>query len=242
MSEGAAAKKAAFLGALVVSFKEKIHTDLLVHPGADHHHHHHHALPIPTHKALLVTNSYTCIIQSLLFLNIHSFIIYSQSSRSKVFRNMLDSDECKASAEDSITLPDLNYDELNSLLEFLYSGNLLAPYNQYRALYLAADKYDIPYLQDVCRDHFIASLTSRNVLDVLELASIPSDTILKSAAINHVVKHMEEVVVPMKYETFVQRNPSLGVEITRAYLRETKALAKDNNRSTASIRPHSRMY
>lgn len=165
----------------------------------------------------------------------------SQSSRSKVFRNMLDSDECKASAEESITLPDLNHDELHSLLEFLYSGNLIAPYNQYRALYLAADKYDIAYLQDVCRDHFIASLTSRNVLDILELASIPSDTILKAAAINHVVKHMEDVVVPMKYETFVQRNPNLGVEITRAYLREIKALTKDS-RTASCNRPHSRMY
>ncbi|KAF8113012.1 hypothetical protein N665_0058s0109 [Sinapis alba] len=212
MSEAAAAQKAAFLGGLVVSFKEQMHTDVLVLPGGDQC-----SPPIPSHKSLL-------------------------SARSKIFRNMLDSDECKASAEESITLPDLNHDELKSLLEFLYSGNLLAPYNQYRALYLAADKYDIAYLQDVCRDHFIASLTSRNVLDILELASIPSDTILKTAAINHVVKHMEEVVVPMKYESFVQRNPNLGVEITRAFLREIKALTKDNRSPSASNRPHPRMY
>ncbi|CAH8250814.1 unnamed protein product [Arabidopsis lyrata] len=141
---------------------------------------------------------------------------------------MLDSDECKTSSEESITLPDLSHDEFKSLLEFLYTGNLKAPYNQYRSLYLAADKYDISYLLDVCRNHFIASLSSRNVLDILELASIPCDTILKDAAINHIVKHMEEVVVPMKYETFVQRNPDLSVEITRAYLRETKAKAKDH--------------
>ncbi|KAL0812236.1 hypothetical protein Bca101_068679 [Brassica carinata] len=158
MSE-AAAQKTAFLAGLVVSFKEQMHTDVLVHPGDQS--------PPPSQP--------------------------TRPSSSKVFRNMLDSDECKASAEESITLPDLNHEELHSLLEFLYCGNLIAPYNQYRALYLAADKYDIAYLQDVCRDHFIAS---RNVLDILELASIPSDTILKAAAINHVVKHMEDVVVP----------------------------------------------
>lgn len=140
---------------------------------------------------------------------------------------MLDSDECKASPKESITLPDLTHDQLKSFLEFLYSGNLKAPYNQYRALYLAADKYDILYLQDICRNHFIAYLSSRNVLDTLELANIPCDTILKDAAINLIVKNMEEVVVPMKYETFVQRNPDLSVEITRAYLRETKAKNKD---------------
>uniref|UniRef100_A0A1J3FYM3 BTB/POZ domain-containing protein n=1 Tax=Noccaea caerulescens TaxID=107243 RepID=A0A1J3FYM3_NOCCA len=187
----AEAEKAAFLGGLVVTLKEKMHTDVLVKPGDE-------GPPIPTHKAVL-------------------------AARSKVFRNMLDSDECKTSTEESITLPDLSHEELKSLLEFLYSGNLKAPYSQYRALYLAADKYDILYLQDVCRNHFIATLSSRNVLDILELASIPSDTILKEAAVDHVVKHMEEVVVPMKYETFVQRNPDLSVEITRAFLRETKA-------------------
>uniref|UniRef100_M4EWR1 BTB domain-containing protein n=1 Tax=Brassica campestris TaxID=3711 RepID=M4EWR1_BRACM len=209
-----------------------MHTDVLVHPGDQ-------SPPIPTHKAILVTSlSLLNMIQSALL----TFIIYWQSARSKVFRNMLDSDECKASAEESITLPDLNHDELHSLLEFLYSGNLIAPYNHYRALYLAADKYDIAYLQDVCRDHFIASLTSRNVLDILELASIPSDTILKAAAINLVVKHMEDVVVPMKYETFVQRNPNLGVEITRAFLREIKAQSKDSRSASCNHRPHSRIY
>ncbi|EOA36735.1 hypothetical protein CARUB_v10012544mg [Capsella rubella] len=191
-----AAEKAAFLGGLVVTFKEQMHTDVLVNPGDQ-------GSPLPAHKAVL-------------------------AARSKVFRNMLDSDECKTSAEESITLPDLTHDELKSLLEFLYSGNLKAPYSQYRALYLAADKYDISYLQEVCRNHFIASLSSRNVLDTLELASVPCDTLLKEAAINHIVKHMEEVVVPMKYETFVQRNPDLSVEITRAYLRETKAKLKDH--------------
>ncbi|CAH8385449.1 unnamed protein product [Eruca vesicaria subsp. sativa] len=49
---------------------------------------------------------------------------------------------------------------------------------------------------------------------------------------------MEEVVVPMKYETF---DPNLGVEITRAYLRETKPLTKDNRSAAACIHPHSLM-
>lgn len=48
MSE-AAAQKAAFLGGLVVSFKEQMHTDVLVHPGDQ-------SPPIPTHKAILVTS------------------------------------------------------------------------------------------------------------------------------------------------------------------------------------------
>ncbi|XP_010522974.1 PREDICTED: BTB/POZ domain-containing protein At1g01640 [Tarenaya hassleriana] len=192
MAETAA--KAAFLGDLVVAFKEHIHTDVLVKPGDD-------GPALPAHKAVL-------------------------AARSTVLRNMLDSDECKVSEGDSIILPDLKYEELKPLVEFLYSGELNTAYKHIRALYLAADKYDIPYLQERCRHHLISELSSRNVLDVLELASIPSDTVLKDAALDLIVKRMEEVVVPMKYETFARRNPDLSVEITRAYLRETNATNK----------------
>lgn len=48
MSE-AAAQKTAFLAGLVVSFKEQMHTDVLVHPGDQ-------SPPIPSHKAILVTS------------------------------------------------------------------------------------------------------------------------------------------------------------------------------------------
>lgn len=43
-----AAEKAAFLAGLVVTFKDQMHTDVLVKPGED-------GPAIPTHKAVLVT-------------------------------------------------------------------------------------------------------------------------------------------------------------------------------------------
>lgn len=47
----AEAEKAAFLGGLVVTLKEQMHTDVLVKPGDE-------GPPIPTHKAVLVTSFY----------------------------------------------------------------------------------------------------------------------------------------------------------------------------------------
>lgn len=43
------AEKADFLGGLVVTFKEQMHTDVLVKPADE-------GLPIPSHKAVLVTS------------------------------------------------------------------------------------------------------------------------------------------------------------------------------------------
>ncbi|KAL6351422.1 hypothetical protein AAG906_035214 [Vitis piasezkii] len=44
----------------------------------------------------------------------------------EIFKNMLDSDGCKAAPSNTITLPKLNHEELDSLLEFLYNGAMTA--------------------------------------------------------------------------------------------------------------------
>ncbi|KAG7534466.1 BTB/POZ domain, partial [Arabidopsis thaliana x Arabidopsis arenosa] len=126
--------------------------------------------------------------------------------KSKVFSYMLGSDEFKTSIEKSITIPDLSYEELKTLLEFFYSGVLSFANIHNRALYLAADKYDIEYLQDVCRNQLIFSI------------SVSNDKILMEYAISFIVKHMEEIVNSNGYKTFVRRNPDLSLDITKAYV------------------------
>ncbi|XP_010485179.1 PREDICTED: BTB/POZ domain-containing protein At1g01640-like [Camelina sativa] len=138
--------------------------------------------------------------------------------RSKVFSYMLDSDEFKTSIEGSITIPDLSYEELKTLLKFFYDGFLSFTTKHIRALYLAADKYDIEYLQDICREQLTYSLTVSNVLDILMLSSIPSDKLLMTSAIDFIVIHMKEIVNSSKYKAFVRGNPDLSLEITKAYI------------------------
>ena len=48
------------------------------------------------------------------------------AARSEIFKNMLDTDGCKVAPRNAITLPELNHEELDSLLEFLYSGAMTA--------------------------------------------------------------------------------------------------------------------
>lgn len=146
-----------------------------------------------------------------------------QAVKSKVFSYMLASDEFKTSVEKSITIPDLSYEELKALLEFFYSGILSPPTKKHiRALYLAADKYDIQYLQDLCTGQFISSLSLSNVLEILELSSIPSDKVLMEYAISFVVGHMEEIINSNKYILFVRKNPDLSLDITKAFLNRWK--------------------
>ncbi|CAI0416208.1 unnamed protein product [Linum tenue] len=159
--------------------------------------------PIPAHRALL-------------------------AARSEIFKTMLDPDACKSPANDTITLPELNHEELESLLEFLYSGDL-APEKLERHVYaltLAADKYEVPYLLGLCERHMVRSLDASNALEVLEISDSvccrSSSGDLKETAVKYVVKNMEELAFSGKYEAFVASNPHLAVQVTRAFLVDAK--------------------
>ncbi|XP_010554699.1 PREDICTED: putative BTB/POZ domain-containing protein At2g40440 [Tarenaya hassleriana] len=139
------------------------------------------------------------------------------SARSKVFRVMLEADECKTSRDETITLSELKHKELEALLEFLYKGSLTADKLKLhvRPLYLAADKYDIPYLQDVCRNHLISNLNSSSALDMLELSSVLSDDALNKSALDFVKKNIKDIAVLSEFDSFVERNPKLTVEFIK---------------------------
>lgn len=139
---------------------------------------------------------------------------------------MLSSDECKAPAEDTISLPELSYEELECLLEFLYCGTLKPDIRVEKhacTLLIAADKYNIPYLKKFCEARILGSLGPSNALQVLEVSEMCSNTELKEQAMKSIVKHMEDVVLSAAYDAFALKNVHLCVEITRALLSEMKA-------------------
>lgn len=137
-------------------------------------------------------------------------------ARSKVFiRNILESDDFKASlSKETITLSEMKHDELETFLEFIYNGSLsdTKMMQHVHVLYLAADKYEIPHLQDLCRNQLIGSKNITNVFDVLELAKIHSDKILEHEVSEFIISHMEGISFSSKFMSFVDSNPALTVQ------------------------------
>ncbi|XP_042012412.1 BTB/POZ domain-containing protein At1g01640-like [Salvia splendens] len=174
------------------ALRDQIHTDIHVMPGDNE-------PPIPAHRVILAT-------------------------RSTIFRNMLESDECKAPANKTITLPELSYEELDALLEFLYSGSLPKEKMEKHvcSLAIAADKYEIPFLQKFCENEMLGSLNSSNALDTLKISDTCSNQNLKDTAISFIVRNMKDVVFSPRFEDFVLKNPHLSVLITRATVTNDK--------------------
>ncbi|KAG7536998.1 BTB/POZ domain, partial [Arabidopsis suecica] len=132
-------------------------------------------------------------------------------ARSKVFSNILDSDD---SWNKTITVPEMTHDELETFLEFMYNGSLpdTKLVHHVHTLYVAADKYEIPYLQEVCRNQLIASMKSSDVFYVFELAETHSDKILKDAVAEFISTNMEDISFSSEFISFVENNPALTVK------------------------------
>ncbi|KAM7491866.1 hypothetical protein LguiA_034787 [Lonicera macranthoides] len=150
-------------------------------------------LPIPTHRALLAI-------------------------RSNILKNVLGSDGYMAPPNDTIAFPEFTYEELECLLEFLYSGHLTKEKVEKHvySLSIAADKYEIPFLANFCENQMRKSLNSNNALEVLEISDTCSNQSLKEAVLKFIVKNMGDIVFSAKFDAFALKNPHLSVEITRA--------------------------
>ncbi|XVE86128.1 hypothetical protein DITRI_Ditri18aG0011200 [Diplodiscus trichospermus] len=141
----------------------------------------------------------------------HRFLL---ATRSQIVKDMLNSD-----TGNIITLPELNSEELECLLEFLYSGSL--PLDKLEKhvypLFLAAEKYEIPYLQEFCHCYMLNSMNASSVLDILETSEVCSNKGLKEIALSFIFSNTEAVVLSDKYEALAAKNPQLCMQITREF-------------------------
>ncbi|XP_019100731.1 PREDICTED: putative BTB/POZ domain-containing protein At2g40450 [Camelina sativa] len=143
-------------------------------------------------------------------------------ARSEVFKKILESDEFKASAKlvETVTLSEMKHEEVIALVEFIYSvdGSISSESlkKHVRSLFLAADKYEIPHLRDLCRNELISSLSPSNALSILELAQIPFDKALNDAAFTKIITNMSTIASGEEFKLFVVNYPTLAVEIMKA--------------------------
>ncbi|CAA7054365.1 unnamed protein product [Microthlaspi erraticum] len=142
------------------------------------------------------------------------------SARSKVFKMIFESDKFKASSMmETVTVEDLNHEELVAFVEFLYSDGAILSGKAKKhvvSLYRAAHKYEIPHLGDLCRYVLISSLRSCNALKVLALSEIPSDDALCDAALKVIKTHKSTISTSAAFKEFAVLHPVLTVKIMKA--------------------------
>jgi speckle-type POZ protein len=124
----------------------------------------------------------------------HSAII---AASSPVFAAMFEGGRFKEGQTRTVNIEDIDSRVFRKLLQFLYTGSSGSSSkdtsDDLQALFLAADKYQVDALKEICEEILIQRLELKNVIPLLVWAHLYGAEKLKETAVAHIVKRRKEV-------------------------------------------------
>ena len=151
----------------------------------------------------------------------HKYIL---AARSPVFAAMFQH-EMQESKTGHVVIPDIELDIFKEMLYFIYSGQIETPLTERKAklLFLAADKYDIEDLKNICL-HFLSAyiLYKTNVIHLLVWAHTYVVDKLKEAALEMVAINFDQICLTEEWVNFTRDYPDLSVLATREMVKKRK--------------------
>ena len=143
----------------------------------------------------------------------HQVII---AARSPVFRAMFRA-KMKESESRKVTIEDIKPEIMAEMLYFLYTGLVKKDVSKDSVvdLLVAADKYQMDTLRNICQDKLSSALDAKNVIEFLILGEMYRIPKLKDAALMEVVHNMPEIADTEDYMR-LKDYPDLLLEIPKA--------------------------
>lgn len=129
-------------------------------------------------------------------------------SRTPVFEAMFEHPETTESKTGIVDIEDCDPDSFAEFLQFLYTGRVTelssdnAPH-----LYKTADKYRVLELKEMCLRYMMDSVTVENFCDTLALSKLHSEKELTQVATDFFVSNATDIVVTVKWLSFLNENP-----------------------------------
>jgi speckle-type POZ protein len=140
----------------------------------------------------------------------HSAIV---AAFSPVFAAMFEAGRFKEGQTRAVNIEDIDSKVFRKLLQFLYTGSSGSsskdPSDVLQALFLAADKYQVDALREICEECLIPQLELKNVLHLLAWAHRYGAPKLKEAAVTYIVKQRKEVWKLKGWADFNKKYPDL---------------------------------
>lgn len=135
------------------------------------------------------------------------------SSQSDVFAAMFDSDMTEKKTN-SVSLRDIEPAIFKLLVRYMYTGKLYTnDADVLLKLFMAADKYAIQSLIDLCGYRISNNLTIDNAVDVLIAADRVRENFLKKDCMDFIIKYKNAIVDTEGFKSMVRSNADLLVEI-----------------------------
>lgn len=138
------------------------------------------------------------------------------AARSPVFAAMF-SHQMKETVTATITLTDIEPDELQQLLLYIYTGSCPNIKSYAESLLHQAEKYRLTHLKALCERHLSYNLQISNAAKILILADMHSAEKLKRNALLYIERHGSEVRLTEEWKDVIERNDLLQALINTRY-------------------------
>ena len=140
----------------------------------------------------------------------HSFILKGGSS---VFAAMFEHDKTESSSR-TVVVDDIEPVVFRQMLQYLYTGNL-GPKMSIESLFIAADKYQVDKLKDLCSSFLFDDIKVENAVSHLVLAYLHSDEWLQEDCIEFIVNKKQEFFMRQDFKDLCFNYPNLFFEVTK---------------------------
>ncbi|KAJ4823827.1 hypothetical protein Tsubulata_035533 [Turnera subulata] len=163
-------------------------------------------LPVPAHKAVLV-------------------------SRSPVFKAMLEN-EMEESRSGTIKITDVSYDALRAFVNYLYTAEACLDEQMAYDLLVLAEKYQVKHLKAHCEKFLVSKLNWDNSIMSYAFAHQHNAKHVLEASLSLITDNMDKLTKKEEYMELVEKDPRLVVEIYEAYLSRQVNTAAPKDSST----------
>ncbi|XP_055840545.1 protein roadkill-like [Episyrphus balteatus] len=137
------------------------------------------------------------------------------SARSEVFYAMFEHD-MEEQQSNRVVITDVDYEVMQELLHFIYTGRAPNAKKMADRLLIAADKYALYHLKVICEEAIFSGLSIETAATTLALADLHSAEQLKKNTIDFINNHAKEVAKTDEWISLVESQPSLVAETFQA--------------------------
>ncbi|XP_057319022.1 speckle-type POZ protein B-like [Microplitis mediator] len=141
--------------------------------------------------------------------NAHKLIL---STRSPVFSAMF-THEMKEKRDSEVTIPDIDPEIFNKLLEFIYTDKITNLDADAAYLLEAADKYQLLNLKSLCEESLSKSVRIDNAIELMVLADMHNANQFLEFIFKFIIKNSKDVIKTLEYGQLEKTRPLLLLKL-----------------------------
>ncbi|KAJ8676301.1 hypothetical protein QAD02_012088 [Eretmocerus hayati] len=124
--------------------------------------------------------------------------------------------EMREKKDNVVEIDDIEPGVFEELLRFMYTGRVRDLESMAEQLLVAADKYELDSLQDLCGNVMCKSLSVDNAIKYLKFANMHNARDLRQRVIKYIVANASRMVQQPDYESIIHENPAVLFEIIKS--------------------------